>query len=336
MSRALTSVEVEDVLSSIRRLVSEELRVPAGNGQLVHPGVLLLRPEQRVDLAAVQANPAGATSIQSQAFRANPAQDGGSDPASRGPDRLVESALARDDAALTTALRGLFSQGGEGRGTAGSPWASSASLPGQEGTANRELSPINQLSEAAASEPMVPEAAIWIEGEDEDLEPLEFATFISFPSVQGKEVAAPAQPAGVTREADLDKPLAEVFATDRTAMAAAMGEVADPLLLQDPINAPVQPQPDLDAAQSPHAASDIAAPAGAAAGLTDAESAADLQPAILDENAMVGLDEAQLRVLVRGMVRSELQGDLGVRMSRNIRKVLRTEIAKALSLHGIS
>jgi hypothetical protein len=48
MSRALTSVEVEDVISSIRRLVSEELRIPAGNAQLAHPGVLLLRPEQRV------------------------------------------------------------------------------------------------------------------------------------------------------------------------------------------------------------------------------------------------------------------------------------------------
>ena len=325
MSRALTSVEVEDVLSSIRRLVSEELRVPAGNGQLVHPGVLLLRPEQRVDLAAVQANPTAATSIRSQASRVNQAQDGGAAAVSRGPDRLVDGALARDDAALTTALRGLFSQSGEGRASAGSPWASSASLPGQVGAADRDVSPVNKLSEAAAAEPMVPEAAIWIEGEDEDLEPLEFATFISFPSVQGKDSAARAQPAGVAREADLDKPLAEVFASESGAGAAT----ADPLLLQDPINAAVMRQPDAEETQALVDASGVVAD-------TDAAFAAAGPADVLHENAMVGLDEDQLRVLVRGMVRSELQGDLGVRMSRNIRKVLRTEIAKALSVHGIS
>lgn len=327
MSRALTSAEVEDVLSSIRRLVSEELRIPAGNGQLAHPGVLLLRPEQRVDLAAVQAKPVGASSIPSQVSRVNQAQDGSAEAASRGPERLVNGALERDDAALTAALRGLFSQSGESRPSAGSPWASSGTLPGQESTAARDGSAISQLSEAAAAEPLVPEAAIWIEGEDEDLEPLEFATFISFPSVQGKDPAAQSQSASVAREADLDKPLAEVFASESGAGAATA--TADPLLLQDPINAAATRRPDAEEAQA------LVDASGADAD-TDAAFAAAGPTEILHENAMVGLDEDQLRILVRGMVRSELQGDLGVRMSRNIRKVLRTEIAKALSVHGIS
>lgn len=45
--------------------------------------------------------------------------------------------------------------------------------------------------------------------------------------------------------------------------------------------------------------------------------------------------EAALREIVRDMIRDELQGDLGQRITRNIRKVLRAEIARALALREL-
>jgi hypothetical protein len=157
----------------------------------------------------------------------------------------------------------------------------------------------------------------------------------------------------------LDKPLAEVFATKIATEPDRWGKTAaaagDHLVLRDPINGPGAPLASAQSAQSTRAASGLAdfaelpvdvADGAVSAGPSPVDHPAEAelaaggdagqQPGMLHESAMVGLDEDQLRVLVRGMVRSELQGDLGMRMSRNIRKVLRAEIAKALSLHGIS
>ena len=45
---------------------------------------------------------------------------------------------------------------------------------------------------------------------------------------------------------------------------------------------------------------------------------------------LVGLDEAALHALVADVVRSELQGALGERITRNVRKLVRREIQRAL------
>lgn len=42
------------------------------------------------------------------------------------------------------------------------------------------------------------------------------------------------------------------------------------------------------------------------------------------------LDEQSLRGLINGIVREELEGELGDRITRNLRKLIRQEIAKAL------
>jgi hypothetical protein len=46
------------------------------------------------------------------------------------------------------------------------------------------------------------------------------------------------------------------------------------------------------------------------------------------EDGAIDLDEAALRDLVRDMIREELQGPLGERITRNIRKLVRSEIAR--------
>lgn len=47
----------------------------------------------------------------------------------------------------------------------------------------------------------------------------------------------------------------------------------------------------------------------------------------------VRFDETVLRDLVRDLIREELQGTLGERITRNVRKLVRVEVARALSLH---
>jgi cell pole-organizing protein PopZ len=45
---------------------------------------------------------------------------------------------------------------------------------------------------------------------------------------------------------------------------------------------------------------------------------------------LAGLDEEDLRDMVREMIRQELQGVLGERITRNVRKLVRREIQRAL------
>ena len=46
------------------------------------------------------------------------------------------------------------------------------------------------------------------------------------------------------------------------------------------------------------------------------------------------LDEESLRELINGIVREELQGELGERINRNLRKLIRREIAEFLEEQG--
>jgi len=51
----------------------------------------------------------------------------------------------------------------------------------------------------------------------------------------------------------------------------------------------------------------------------------------LDEVSAGGLDEDALRLLVSEVVREELNGPLGERVTRNVRKLVRREIYRILS-----
>lgn len=65
---------------------------------------------------------------------------------------------------------------------------------------------------------------------------------------------------------------------------------------------------------------------------TDATSDTDN---ILDQEDMVTMDEAALRELVGDLVRDELQGMLGERITRNVRRLVRHEIQRALSVRDL-
>lgn len=51
--------------------------------------------------------------------------------------------------------------------------------------------------------------------------------------------------------------------------------------------------------------------------------------------ALGAIDEDALRDLVAEIVREELQGELGVKITRNVRKLVRREIQLALAAHGL-
>lgn len=79
----------------------------------------------------------------------------------------------------------------------------------------------------------------------------------------------------------------------------------------------------------------------------EAASVEDLEPAQLAEEAVIGetlealssdetvLDEDTLRELVADIVREELQGALGERITRNVRKLVRREIHRALAAQDL-
>ena len=57
----------------------------------------------------------------------------------------------------------------------------------------------------------------------------------------------------------------------------------------------------------------------------------------MDEDDPLPLqDEALLRALIRDVLREELQGAMGERVTRNLRKLIRAEIARALTARGIA
>ena len=78
---------------------------------------------------------------------------------------------------------------------------------------------------------------------------------------------------------------------------------------------------------------DVAAPESAAAASVAPEtSPRDGE----EEDATVILDEAMLREIVAKVLREELQGPLGERITRNVRKMVRREIARALSERSVN
>ena len=82
-------------------------------------------------------------------------------------------------------------------------------------------------------------------------------------------------------------------------------------------------------------AADLDGDAPVARGIDDGEQADTAQrmpTEILDADGtpLAVLDEAALQEIVRQMIREELQGSLGERITRNVRKLVRTEINRAL------
>ncbi len=101
-----------------------------------------------------------------------------------------------------------------------------------------------------------------------------------------------------------------------------------------PTEAEPTPQPDEAAAETGPSASPFS-PGGGALDPTQTDTKSDLEddlPSVnfVEEEESI-LDEETLRDMVSQMVREELQGELGDRITRNVRKLVRREIQRALA-----
>ena len=255
MSDPMSSVEIEDVLSSIRRLVSEDLRPPH------RPTVGLAVPAARRDRA--------------EKLILTPALRVDSEPAVAAPappaDAWVDEILADDGAPMI-----------EMAGWPPLDWRAAEA----EILALRTIDPAPGWAQEDPGEP-------------------EIAT-------------APVEAEAVPDADWVDQAEAEVIATLDDAEAEDVADTA-PATDTAPVAVRVPVAVILPVADS--------APEGFSASFDDAEP----EP---DPGGML-FDEVILRDLVREMIREELQGGLGERITRNVRKLVRQEIARALAARDL-
>lgn len=272
MSEPMSSNEIEDVLSSIRRLVSEDLRPAAGRpvqaaAEPVAADKLLLTPALRVVEAAETLTTAGDEAVwPAGSFQVTA-------PAVPPVAAPVEQVVSRLGASVTEE---------EWESPFGDPEIWGAPEPGSK--------PVS----GAASMPT--------------------AGFVARPRIK-LDLSEPEEGGG--------------FAPVPMADFADAEEVEEPLAHAEAAETPrrilrkeVSPPEDwADAAEA-------AVRADLAQGAED-EVIAGLQDA---QDGGMTFDEDVLRDLVRDLIREELAGSLGERITRNVRKLVRAEIARALAV----
>lgn len=279
MSGSTSSSDVEDVLSSIRRLVSEDLQdtPPAearethapGGDTPGHPPRLVLTAALRVDAPEPEQDAAPAESP----------------PAPRVLDRLRGSAANVSELSAVRPAPPLTRKTAE---PAGEPGATPRPL----------FLHRSRASEAESEAQAVPHA-----GTTEDR-----------PGDATEQPQPPEQGAGEQEAASEDR---MTLGPGPEADEDAARDVAEtiPDLDEDLIAALSDPVEEIDLGDN-----DESDPAEAVA--SDASLFAD-------DDAQV-IDEETLRVMVAEMVREELMGELGGRITRNVRKLVRREIQRAL------
>ena len=281
MSETRTAGEIEDILSSIRRLVSEDLR-PTPRAQIVSRMVvadrLILTPALRV----VSSRPAGA---------ATPAAATAAEPA---PEPVAAAAALQPEAPLPRLHLGAAQKAEPSRATV-----------------------VDALAQAVDQQALDWESETGDPGPDADS--LDWSSF-TFARRAGRE-EWPGQPANI--EAPPPAPTRP-----------------EPWAQPDPDAVAAEDQPALKQPPQPAAEQPAAAASRAWADSAEAEALADLAPA--EESVTPAQDQVDdifsedvLRELVRDLIREQLQGDLGERITRNIRKLVKAEIARALAVQSL-
>ena len=310
MSDPVTNVAIEDVLSSIRRLVSEDGRVRPLVPQSEHvpasdnadgqkgdsvPGKLVLTPALRV---------ADAPQSVDSAVIENKAASGITLPEDAQPV-MQEQALPVLEA---------------GPDAAPADWHDEAISADQADTLDAVESAFEDISDIDAA-PM-PEALAWEDHSD--------ATFGDGPLSEDN-------PAPTDDGQFGDDDLAESGFPECASApeAAPRSELLDePAGLKDEAAAPISGDPASSGDFVFASTRDSGMPQDAVFEAADSDQHLDEvdddQPSLFGEDETL-LDEETLRELVTEIVRQELQGALGERITRNVRKLVRREIHRALT-----
>ncbi|KIC35443.1 hypothetical protein [Leisingera sp. ANG-M7] len=364
MSDPVTHAEIEDVLSSIRRLVSEDTREqPAAPEPAAR---LVLTPALRVQESATRndlpsdhaAEPAEQPETQSQAEPRQTASGAAADAGTAAEDAdslLIEepplafrhhrelsrsrrNAAAADPSeteqadtdqanpdapwgnpenTLFAAAAGAGRHGGAAAGEAEIEAADPAPVLLKDGglaggTAGaRAASVVRKIAEmearGSAAQASTQQASIQQAGTQHDWEPdsQTEAPFAGADTIEWRD-----EPLPLRREQDPEEEILDVPAS---------------CFEPESVTAPDNPE----AALNPDTAA-----ASAEAAVEDAVTGAAMDT-LADEGGDSYLDEDALRDLVASIVREELQGPLGERITRNVRKLVRREIQRALAAHDL-
>lgn len=233
-----------------------------------------------------------------------------------------------------------------GHGPAFQPWTATAAHDAARGAAKL------LLTEDFLIEDTVP-------AEAPALDPTPIAT----PSATPADAAMPAAPTGEPAD-EVAQARAEISAflkgqdTDAPAQAKPAQRPTKDAPAQDPLaaarqtlrNRPRDPAPGTDTqtgpAQTTPDPQPVLTPDPVPAAPGDAEFRARVESAVLDTLKSVGdaplapatefqIDEEALREMVGDIVKRELQGALGERITRNVRKLVRREIYRALEARNL-
>jgi hypothetical protein len=299
MAGPLSSEEIEDVVSSVRRLVSNELS-PRRLSRDLGADRLLLTPSLRVVSEVSPLAPLVLDERSAEADTPGPALD----PAhavDAGQDDAVELIEAEWEDEL---------------------WVAPEAAPlGEVALAADDaelLQAVADAMEADAVDPVAAEASdgsavVPLRRRAEDLAArLAAGSVVETP--QDETAPGKAAPADEAETADLaqsaekepDPDLTPEIDAEQLEETAALSE--DLVAAQDsaPTRDPDVPPPEVAAQRMPTEIIDA------------------------DGTPLAVLDEAALQEIVRQMIREELQGDLGERITRNVRKLVRAEINRAL------
>lgn len=306
MSEPVPDTEIEDVLSSIRRLVSVEDREPrdASPREDDKADKLVLTPALRVDETAGGSRGAGSDSAEASVQAPFP-----------GDDHAAEAGDDKFDAAVPDAPdEDRPEPVGE---TAAAGWDDSH-------TVSEDDQNPDEAAEAESGPAPVEDTA------EDDPDAGEDADIVSAPQdalsarAAGFEEAVAAredvwEPDGDSGDDYAAQPMDtlpwEDFQPDETGQPASTGTVDKNEGLE-----PFHPEDDLDHYEEPALQS----------GPDNGDNAFLAEEDPLGPNEAI-MDEEALRDLVAEIVRQELQGTLGERITRNVRKLVRREIHRALA-----
>lgn len=373
MPEPVSKTEIEDVLSSIRRLVADN----AG---------AIRRDSEAVDTAQ------GEKLVLTPAFRVDSDADGDAQDA----EHVAGQDLAQEPESVPQTVQGLaetetvepdpialrepdlaeaapqIAEPEAGAWQAEDATDDATALADDDAMSSREearpLSPLEQR--IAELEAVVSRSAIEFEPDGSEEDALPDAVLFHHRANAAEEAMAPEAARAPDLQADDDAPGQEgphagdepdweaartdpaAFATEIApeietepasapeAEAALEPEIeAEPVEVNDGETGPSDwqhdaPSHDSGAAASVHEAEPDTDPVAAEVA-TDGADWEDVGEVSDDESGEAVIDEDALREMVAHMVREELQGSVGERITHNVRRMVRREIARALSLQQV-
>lgn len=339
MSGQMSSIEIENALASIRRLVSDDFRPPARPQivpQIVVEQKLILTPALRVVTSAVAAKPAPVlmatgdgqpTSVVNQPSGLADVSDLPSErpaqvnrPAVASLPRLhlgaeLEIAPATPNVVATLSQAVDRQAGLDWDAETGDPEPDVSSLDWSSFTFARRSMRETWTARAAA----VTTAAETVLGTPSGFSAAPMSSLPIGDEADFVSAVDSAPPEDHAWQAD-DPAVVTFEATEDWADAAEAEVIAS-------LNQTTDDHQDPTLQSGPNLAPSVSAG-------TDQAIAAEVLPRVAQEEDNI-FSEQVLRELVRDLIREQLQGDLGERITRNIRKLVKAEIARAMAVHAL-